>query len=204
MDQVSREKPGVCACISCLCPNRSLGSGGPAHPKLQSCKDAGMGEALPGQRTRGPSPAGRRPAYMLLFLTGSSFSQQVHCPRLARHWQGPHFLISGHHPGCSAPACSPLLILAWPDCQQYHTAEPLFIPWRPHADAQSDSACPHMQTRSNGQRERYPFSLSTAQAPQAGATISHKPFPAGLGLYETPSIEGDCFNQVQRACAVWS
>lgn len=48
------------------------------------------------------------------------------------------------------------------------------------------------------------YSLSIAQAPQTGATISHRPFLAGLVLCETPSIKGDWFNQVQRACAVWS
>lgn len=48
------------------------------------------------------------------------------------------------------------------------------------------------------------YGLSTAQAPQTGATISYRPFPAGPGFRETQSIKENWFNPEQRACAVWS
>lgn len=128
VDQVSREKPGVCACISCLRPNRSLGSGDQHIPNYSPVRMLAWETCCQGSMRAGPAQQAEG------LLTRSSFSQKVHCPRLALHWQGPHFLISGHHPGCSAPACSPLLTLAWPDHQQYHTSGLLLTPWRLHTN----------------------------------------------------------------------
>lgn len=164
VDQVSLEKSRMCACISCLHPNRSLGSGN-QHPANYSPV-----RMLPEQSRAQPSRQKARS-----HAPGPAFSQSRSTARGIKHWQGPHFVISGNHPGRSTPACSPLLMLSWPDCQQYYTTGLLPTPWRPHTDAQSDPACPHMQTSSNGQSdmflERYPYSLNTAQAPQTGATI---------------------------------
>lgn len=57
----------------------------------------------------------------------------------------PPNLLSGNHPGYSAPAFSPAAdVLAWPVKLHHRTA---------HAHAQTNPACSHTQTHSNGQSD---------------------------------------------------
>lgn len=140
----------MCASISRLRPNRSLGSGDQHTQNSNRVRMLAWEKCCRGSAWVQPS---RQKACS--HTPVPTFSQSKSTAQGIKRWQGPHFLISGNHPGCSAPACSPLLILPWPGSQQYYTMGLLPTPWRPHADVQLDPACPHMQTRSNRQSDTF-------------------------------------------------